>query len=155
MRLLALIIAIGASVATAPEPSQRLGATLYVDDDAPQGGDGRSWRSAHRYLQDALLAARGGGVAEIRVAQGTYKPDRGRGMVPDDQNSAFDLVNTVALRGGYAGLSAPDAVRRDPVVFVTILSGDLLGNDLPNFVNYEDNAYRVVRATGLDVSTLI
>ena len=27
---------------------------IYVDDDAPPGGDGRSWETAYRYLQDAL-----------------------------------------------------------------------------------------------------
>lgn len=28
--------------------------TLYVDDDAPLGGDGTSWDTAYRFLQDAL-----------------------------------------------------------------------------------------------------
>ena len=30
------------------------GITLYVDDDAPPGGDGLSWSTAYCYLQDAL-----------------------------------------------------------------------------------------------------
>jgi len=47
--------------------------TRYVDAAAPAPGDGRSWRSAFKYLQDALMTAAPGD--EIRVAQGTCKPD--------------------------------------------------------------------------------
>ena len=52
------------------------GGVLYVDDDAPFGGDGTSWDTAYRFLQDAMTDAGRGGIAEIRVGQGTYKPDR-------------------------------------------------------------------------------
>ncbi len=52
------------------------GGVLYVDDDAPPGGDGTSWNTAYRFLQDALTDACGGGIAEIRVGQGTYTSDR-------------------------------------------------------------------------------
>ena len=31
----------------------------YVDDDAPAGGDGTTWSTAYKYLQDALAAAAG------------------------------------------------------------------------------------------------
>ncbi len=31
---------------------------LYVDDDGPSDGDGRSWHTAYRYLQDALVRAK-------------------------------------------------------------------------------------------------
>jgi hypothetical protein len=129
---------------------------LYVDDDAPPGGDGTTWASAFCYLQDALAAVRKvQGVSEIRVAQGTYKPDQGQGVTAGDSHTAFDLVNRVALRGGYAGPGELDPDQRDVTQFVTILSGDLLGNDGPNFTNYDDNAYRIVRAENLDLATLI
>lgn len=49
---------------------------LHVDDDAAPGGDGLSWSSAFRYLQDALAAAAGGGVTEIRVAREHTCPTR-------------------------------------------------------------------------------
>ena len=50
--------------------------TIYVDDDAPAAGDGTSWATAYRYLQDALTdAAAAEKPVEIRVAQGLYKPD--------------------------------------------------------------------------------
>ncbi|MCH8261208.1 MAG: hypothetical protein IIC46_13505, partial [Planctomycetes bacterium] len=53
------------------------GSVLHVDDDAPPGGNGSSWETAYRFLQDALADAAGGGVNEIRAAQGVYKPDQG------------------------------------------------------------------------------
>ena len=58
---------------------------LYVDDDAPPGGDGTSWETAFTFLQDALAAApryfgENGGV--IWVAGGTYRPDQGAGITP-------------------------------------------------------------------------
>ena len=51
---------------------------LFVDDDAPPGGDGMSWDSAYRFLQDAFAYAdnQGNFTIEIRVAQGVYQPDR-------------------------------------------------------------------------------
>ncbi|MEE9129337.1 MAG: hypothetical protein V3T84_04915 [Phycisphaerales bacterium] len=36
------------------------GGVLYVDDDAPPGGDGTSWNTAYRFLQDAMTDAGGG-----------------------------------------------------------------------------------------------
>ena len=123
----------------------------YVDDDAPVGGDGRSWATSHRYLQDALTAAResGGTVTDIWVAAGTYRPDQGAGKTPGDRTAAFELINGVAVRGGFAGNEDPaafDPKNRDLTQNVTILSGDLAGNDGANFANNVENAYRVVRS---------
>ena len=41
---------------------KQLGALIdmYVDDDASLGGDGTSWETAYKYLQDALIGAAGG-----------------------------------------------------------------------------------------------
>ena len=51
-----------------------LAETIYVDDSA--GSDGRSWQTACTYLQDALTLASGAAKpAEIRIAQGIYRPD--------------------------------------------------------------------------------
>ena len=81
--------------------------TLYVDDDAPPGGDGSSWQSAFGYLQNALAYAADpvNAVTEIRIAQGLYKPDQGEPGLPGtptagDRNATFTLPAGIALRGG-------------------------------------------------------
>lgn len=129
----------------------------YVDDDAPAGGDAVSWATAYKYLQDALSAAAGSGgtVSEIRVAKGTYKPDQGAGRTPGDRNATFQLLNNLALKGGYAGLGAPDPDVRDITANATILSGDLAGNDGPDFANNTENSYRVVNGSGTSPTTVL
>jgi len=116
-------------------------ATIYVDDSAPPGGDGSSWASAFDSLQDALDAA----VApdEIRVGQGTYRPSK---MVdPTDPRSvSFVMIDGVAIFGGYAGIGATDPDERHTAAFVSRLSGDLNGDDGPDFANRSDNCYHVV-----------
>lgn len=121
---------------------------IYVDDDAPLGGAGVDWPSAHRYLQDALLhAASTPAVTEILIAEGVYRPDLDEAgeVTVGDRNASFKLVGGVAMRGGYLGLSGADWFARDIVAYATILSGDLGENDKPDFQNYADNSYHVVR----------
>jgi hypothetical protein len=71
---------------TAPLQAQT---TWHVDDDAAAGGDGTTWSTAYKYLQDALAVATAGD--EIRVAQGTYKPDQDEGgnVTPDDLATTY------------------------------------------------------------------
>ncbi|MCH8823842.1 MAG: hypothetical protein IH984_10080 [Planctomycetes bacterium] len=133
------------------------GGTLYVDDDAPAAGDGAIWDTAYRFLQDALTDAAGGGISEIHVAQGTYQPDRDEAN-PDgtgNREATFHLLNGVALMGGYAGLGAKDPNTRDIELYETILSGDLLGNDEPDFVNNDENSYHVTMGSDTDNTTLL
>ncbi len=143
--LAALLVAGFLCAATGAAP------VLYVDDDAGNAGNGLSWAAPYTHLRDALAAAevRGSGVTEIRVAQGTYRPDTDETHPLGTGNRAlsFDLVHEVALRGGYAGMNAPDPDARDVPLYPTVLSGDLLGDDLPGFVNIADNSYHVVSAT--------
>ncbi|MBL7152900.1 MAG: right-handed parallel beta-helix repeat-containing protein [Phycisphaerae bacterium] len=101
---------------------------IYVDDTATGANNGSSWANAFNYLQDALEVAESGD--EIRVAQGTYRPDRGPGLTPGDRDASFVLVYGVAIKGGYAGLSGPDPNNRDIAGHLTVLSGDLAGNDI-------------------------
>jgi hypothetical protein len=120
--------------------------TIYVDDDAAPGGDGVTWDTAYRYLQDALYeAVDAASITEIRVAQGTYRPDQDEGgnVTPGNRQASFYLVDGVALRGGYAGVLEPDPDMRDIALFETILSGDLPGPI------YHDS-YHVVRAASVD-----
>ena len=80
-----------------------LGKVIYVDDDANAPGDGKSWATAYRYLQDALADAKATDKpVEIRVAQGLYKPDERANQTAGERE--FQLISGVALQGGYAGL---------------------------------------------------
>jgi predicted outer membrane repeat protein len=134
--LTVLVTAAFSSVATAD--------VLFVDDDADLGGDGSSWATAFRFLQDALADAEPG--AEIRLGQGTYTPDRDETgtVTPGDRWSAFWLTIGISVSGGYAGVGAPDPDERDVEAYATILSGDLLGDDGPDFANTSDNSRYVV-----------
>lgn len=106
---------------------------LYVDNDSAPAGSGLTWSTALVHLQDALRIATGfkkvGLDVEIRVAQGTYRPDLGVQQAAGDRNASFDFVDGVTIRGGYAGFgqSTPDA--RDFSLYPTILSGDIGEND--------------------------
>ncbi len=105
-----------------------LGQVVYVDVDAKGSvHDGSSWCDAFTDLQDALdLAASSPTTSfEIRVAGGTYKPDRGTG----DATMTFQVVSSITLQGGYAGCGATDPNARDVNLYETTLSGDLNGDD--------------------------
>ncbi len=102
---------------------------LYVDDSATGADDGSSWCDAYRNLQDALHNASTSPVHFIRVAGGTHHPDRGVQQQALDRAASFTLVPGTMIMGGYAGCGAPDPDFRDPSTYITILSGDLLGND--------------------------
>lgn len=115
----------------------------YVNPAAPPGGDGLSWATAFHQLSDAIgePTFRCGDVIEIWVAAGTHVPTR------DDfdagRQDTFWLGPHMHLLGGFAG-DETSAHQRDPVKNVTTLSGDRLGDDLPNFALRSDNCYRVV-----------
>jgi len=126
------------------------GRTIYVDVDATNINDGSSWTNAYWCLQDALSNAQAGD--EIRVAYGTYKPDRRVAIsrsrqqitASGDRTVSFQLKNGVTIKGGYAGAGESDPDARDITLNQTILSGDLNGDDGPNFANNSDNSYHVV-----------
>ncbi len=118
--------------------------TVYVDGDANGENDGSSWSNAFTRLQDALsLAAEYSQVREVRVAQGTYRPAGPGG----DREASFE-VNDLVLKGGYAGAGQPDPDARDVRRYRTVLSGDLNGDDGPEFTNISENSAHVVRTDG-------
>jgi hypothetical protein len=125
----------------------------FVDAGATGANDGTSWTNAYNDLQDALDAVTSGD--EIRVAQGIYKPDHGGGNTPGSRTATFQLINGVVIKGGYAGFGQPDPDARDPNTYETILSGDLAGNDGPNFANNDENSYHVVTGSNCDQTAII
>ncbi len=114
---------------------------LHVRAGAPSGGDGLSWATAYQDLQAALDYARAHPtVAEVWIAEGIYKPDRGT----QSRVFSFDLVTGVGLYGGFAGHEATRDARR-PAIHPSILDGDLLGNNTPdNQANRTDDTIHIV-----------
>jgi parallel beta-helix repeat protein len=131
-------------------PTALAQSVLYVDNDALTGGDGLTWDTAYRFLQDALADAAAG--TEIRVAQGVYLPDQDQANPngTGDREATFRLVNGVVLMGGYAGLGEADPDARDIELFETVLSGDIGTPD-----SWWDNSYHVVTGSGTDESTVL
>jgi len=107
---------------------------IYVDEDAPGTGSGATWADACTTLQSALAAAvaKAGGE-QIWVAEGIYKP-----TAPAGRDATFQLLNDVAIYGGFAG-DETTVEDRDITANPTILSGDI---GTPNVTS--DNAYHVV-----------
>lgn len=114
---------------------------IYVDAAATGLNNGATWANAFTDLQDALAVA--GSSAEVRIARGVYRPDRGT----HSRTTRFVLRSGLALRGGYAGVSSANPDLRDPRRFVTILSGDI---GLP--ASTGDNCYAVVYSANADGS---
>ena len=129
---------------------------IYVDADAPGANDGSSWANAYRHLQDALAHAEYSfKPVEIRVAQGTYRPDQGSGVTPGDRTATFKLINFVTIKGGYAGAGQSEPNARDIDTYTTVLSGDLNNNDQPDFANYGENSFHVVTSSGKDETAVL
>lgn len=123
--------AMGACVLLTAIPAAALaGPVLYVDAAAGPGGTGASWGTAFNDLQPALAAASGDGVTDIWVAKGVYKPAAAGGS----RAATFQLVNNIRVLGGFAGTETL-ASQADPVANLTVLSGDLNGDDVPGFGN--------------------
>lgn len=132
------------------------GGAIYVDATATAGAkDGTSWEDAYIYLQDALAEA----ITEpneIRVAQGTYRPDQDSANPAGSKQrtATFQLLNAVEIYGGFppGGGQWGD---RDPNVYLTTLTGDLNGDDGPDFTNNGDNSYHVVTASGTSATAVL
>ena len=125
---------------------------ILVDQGAAAGLNiGTGWGDAFLELADALaLSADRPGVSEIWIAAGTYTPAPPGG----DRVSTFRLVNGVSIYGGFAG-SEGFRDERIPGENETILSGDIGGDDGPDFSNVSENSYHVVIATDIDDSTIL
>lgn len=146
------------------------GARLYVNDDAAAGGDGSSWTLAYRKLRDALDYLNtpcGAQVTEVWVAEGTYRPDEtaanpnGNG----DRAATFQMRSGVAIIGGFRGQPGDEGINNDTTrpldgatgrpTLLSVLNGDLAGNDTPNFGNNGDNSFHIVSAAATDATAIL
>lgn len=143
MRHFIVLAAMAAALAGIPRSFGQ--SIVYVRAGAPGGGNGANWGQAFADLETALALARSGPtvVGEIWVAAGVYFPSRLLAP-PDPRSATYDLVDGVAVYGGFAGGEA-SLTQRDPVANPTILDGALPSG----------NAYHVVHAQGLGSAALL
>ena len=92
--------------------------SCYVKFDAAGANDGSSWDDAYVDLQSALSG--GSGCGRISVARGVYKPS-----TTNDPSQSFTVPPRTGVYGGYSGIGT----ERNPLLFRTVLSGDIDGND--------------------------
>lgn len=130
---------------------------IYVDHEASGAEDSSSWADAYTVLQDGLDAARPGD--EIWVAEGVYTPTNSSDWVL----ATFALRNGISLYGGFVGTETVRS-QRDWQTRVTILSGDLAGDDTNTDGNqiaetWTDiqgrNAAHVVTGSSTDATALL
>ncbi len=111
-RLLMMILAAGALPV--------LAARCYVAPAAAGNGSGESWADAKTNIQQAIDAVYAAGGGEVWLAQGIYYPP-----------ASLVLSNTVALLGGFPGVSAAETLGdRDYDTYRTVISGDINRDDI-------------------------
>ncbi len=130
MRL--LLFFLFSAILTSSLPGQKV---WYVRAGAAGANNGSSWQDAYSSLAPALQVAQSGD--EVWVAAGVYKPPAA--------NTPLVIKAGVALYGGFAGTETT-AGERNPGVNITILSGDLNGDDISGVFNQNrtDNAVHVL-----------
>ncbi len=125
--LVALTLALGGALTQPPRTARAVGSIIYVNDNAPGPTfDGTSWTTAYKKLQNALGTAVSGD--QIWVATGVYYPDEGSAQTNNDRTESFNLINGVAIYGGFAG-GETLLSQRNPAINPAILSGDIDLND--------------------------
>lgn len=104
------------------------GHVRFVDSSASGANDGNRWEDAYVDLQDALAEATANErIAEIWVASAGGSPYTPAGP-GGSRYVSFALKNCLAIYGGFVG-GEVFRDERDPKANVTILSGDLNGDD--------------------------
>lgn len=100
------------------------GEVIFVDAAAEGANNGSSWQDAFAFLQDALIAA--ADDDEIKVAQGTYLPDRnvdyptGTG----DRHASFFLSDGIIIVGDLNGDCTVNSTDLALIAFHWLESGE-------------------------------
>lgn len=125
-------------------------AIIYVDGSISVSVDGSSWEDAYKTIQEGIDAAQPGDSVWVHGGAGIppYKP----GTLRSD-TIVFD--KNIKLIGGFGGFEADtEEELANPIVFETIITGDLNNDDNPsspfNATLIDDNCYHVI--TGIDGS---
>ena len=116
--------------------------------------NGTTWTLAYQYLQDALDAMVSPSPTnpyQIWVADGTYRPDQGAGVTPNDPTETVLLRDGVAILGGFAGGVSGETTKnaRNPLVNTTIITGEIGSAGL------SDNTYHIITSIRNDATAVI
>lgn len=116
---------------------------IYVNVNAIGANNGTTWADAYTNLETALTNYNSS--KQIWVAAGTYKPNG------TARTSTFNLPSNLKMYGGFNGTETTKE-QRNYKTNLTVLSGDLSGNDNTNIVASEttrqDNCYHVITIRG-------
>ncbi|MBK1791896.1 right-handed parallel beta-helix repeat-containing protein [Persicirhabdus sediminis] len=118
------------------------------DPEAPYS----SWQTATQSLHQAIEIARAGD--EIHVAEGIYLPiafDEAGGY----DAKPFEMKSGVKIFGGYPKNASDDAALRDPVLYPSVISGDLEQNDVIGVNYYPQNNEEALAHVDDNISTLL
>ncbi|MBN2445753.1 MAG: hypothetical protein JXO22_03455, partial [Phycisphaerae bacterium] len=79
--------------------------------------------------------------------------------LPGDRLATFEFSDNTCLHGGYRGCPGGDCLGgnpddRDLLLYETVLSGDLNGDDAPEFANIADNSQHIITFTITSAPTL-
>lgn len=114
---------------------------VYVKAAATGSNNGSSWADAYTSLQKAVQNPC---ADTIRVAKGTYKP----ALISRD--STFNVNRRLFIWGGYPDSGNPADTSRNPLLYPSVLSGDIgiVGDST-------DNTYVIMRVNNDDTSVVI
>lgn len=110
--------------------------TIYVNGAVINSGDGTSWNSAFKTINEAIEVSESGD--SIWVAAGVYKPTGG-----NNRAIAFTPKSGTKLYGGFSGTETTPE-QRDMVHFQTILSGDIDGDNSVNIMYLRHTSYETL-----------
>ena len=127
------------------------GSRLYVDASVVSSGNGTSWASPLKTLQEAL--DNNCSITEIWVKNGTYFPTKdiaGNLSPANARTKTFLLESGVAIYGGFAGTETALSQRNLALGNNSILSGNI--NATPAIT---DDVYHVVYYQNANISTIL
>ncbi|WP_080056535.1 FG-GAP-like repeat-containing protein [Spirosoma aerolatum] len=134
------------------------GTVVYVTQSGAGSQNGSSWTNAFSgtALQTAINTAATCG-AQVWVAQGLYKPTTGT-----NRSISFVMKPGVTIYGGFRGTEGqlgdrPTIIPLADQPSSSTLSGDLSGDDGPDFANNAENSYHVIKNdnNGLDNTAVL
>lgn len=134
------VAALAATVLAGPLPARALPAICFVDVDATGAENGKTWTDAWTNLHPALSAT---GCEEIWVAEGVYVPST------TVAGTTYLIARQVGVYGGFDA-TEDQREERDWVQHVTILSGDMTGNDTNTDGNHIAETTADIQGTNID-----